>query len=190
MSFWDHFEEEIPDESPMSLPSDKNIIYLSEINENRLVLDKGSIKSQEKLSFIETLEKEHFQSSLKRPKKSISLIPTLVKRVQNHAINRHKTWNPVKNSITVWPNNCFGPKIESPVNKKQRKGKKKVSKKESTTSIKTKKTLTSSSKRMSLHNFTGAVALVHPYRTRWRSRLERIPEAAENDPINMTIMDL
>ena len=187
----------MPEENLIQNNLESKQIYSSNINDNLLVKDKGSIKLKEKDLFIENLERDHLQMSLKRYKKSKTNLLEDHKSprkysARKYSVRKHKSRNQIKRSITVSPKNCFGPKIHSPTHRKIKKSKKTVKKDSSSTikSIKSKKTNFSSSKRLSRMNFTNLIKSSYRGQIRKSSILEKISEGVENDPLNMTILDL
>ena len=124
------------------------------------------------------------------------LRPSNTSNLENQIVHRLKRSRKVlnsrivKRSITVSPAHCFGPKITSPDEKKKKMKKVSNKKKISSSTLKSKQTNFSSSKR--LRELSGGN---QNQRSNSISKpnfvqLCRIPEMAENDDGILTIMDI
>lgn len=195
--FWD----DIPDEDSVSSASEKKKIYSNKLNDNILLNNKGGIKASEKDEFILELGKQ--ASSCSNVPAIIKLTPCKTSPVSKKSwlafhsgllrktTRKLKHCNKVRRSITVTPEKCFGPKMASPVNRKMIGKQSAYSKKDSSSTIKSRATNASSSHSPwgSIWNQRNAGDLYQRSRS-MTPELDLIPESKEMDAHLLTVMDL
>lgn len=200
--FEDECNESIPDEDSVSNGSGINVVQSTRMSNNVLVTNKGGIKANEKDGFLYSLEKMHDQIystpniiQLKACRKSNTSKPDALARVERRGrrtTRKITQCNKVRRSTTVAVTTCFGPKILSPcvkTGKKYKKGKK-VRNKESTSTLKSKLTAFSSSRRLGKSYRERSESPAANERSRSAGvPLPPVPENLENGAL-LTIMDL